>query len=493
MKGLGWVIVGTIALSIILGYMLFIGWEYGTTASTQQLSQMLDHNITVDVVITWVNSHDLTWQTQREERWQQLNKTTSSMDLKRFPSAKYAPDMQVNVAIASIRRFAPWVRDIIVVTARPQRPSTTVPIRIVHHDEFMVDLPTFNSHAIEANIHRIPGLSEQFLYSNDDIYLTAPVFAADYFSKQGLPILHTVPIMSVPISSKNNGYYAAWYNIIRLCTKNKLVTHQPQHTIVPLTKTLCLNVWKTWPTVLQVTAASAFRNINQNNQVPPVGMFILNGLQTHQVLLRRNSLSFQYIGLKGTLKNLTTSVCINNDHKIVELDYIKNSLLLPPPVRDLPGATCLIVAHPDDETLFGYTDLFRAERVHVVCLTHAKTSQRRQEFKRVLAIVGCTGEMMAYEDGKKIVWTKPLPVSLLKGGFVRIVSHDAQGEYGHLNHKATHRLASELAKASGTPYFTFLERKLSMNIHVEAQRNRCLEVYKTQKYSPAYNKYKNEF
>ena len=32
-------------------------------------------------------------------------------------------------------------------------------------------LPTFSSPAIEANLHRIPGLSEHFLYFNDDVFL----------------------------------------------------------------------------------------------------------------------------------------------------------------------------------------------------------------------------------------------------------------------------------------------------------------------------------
>jgi hypothetical protein len=32
-------------------------------------------------------------------------------------------------------------------------------------------LPTFSSPAIEANLHRIAGLSEHFLYFNDDVFL----------------------------------------------------------------------------------------------------------------------------------------------------------------------------------------------------------------------------------------------------------------------------------------------------------------------------------
>ena len=50
-------------------------------------------------------------------------------------------------------------------------------IRVVPHSEIFPDtgdLPTFNSHAIEACLHRIPDLSENFLYFNDDVFLGRP-------------------------------------------------------------------------------------------------------------------------------------------------------------------------------------------------------------------------------------------------------------------------------------------------------------------------------
>merc|ERR1719221_2552491 len=57
-------------------------------------------------------------------------------------------------------------------------------IRIVHHDEFMPArvLPTFNSHAIESCLHYIPGLCDQFMYFNDDFYMTQRVSAPQLFS-----------------------------------------------------------------------------------------------------------------------------------------------------------------------------------------------------------------------------------------------------------------------------------------------------------------------
>ncbi|MFD0331960.1 hypothetical protein ACFQZC_36840 [Streptacidiphilus monticola] len=78
-------------------------------------------------------------------------------------------------SLRSIHQYAPWVRRIHLVTAgqRPVWLNTDHPdIRVVDHREIFSDpdaLPTFNSHAIESQLHHIDGLAEHFLYLNDDV------------------------------------------------------------------------------------------------------------------------------------------------------------------------------------------------------------------------------------------------------------------------------------------------------------------------------------
>ena len=58
-------------------------------------------------------------------------------------------------------------------------------LTIVTHEEIFDDhshLPTFSSAAIEANLHKIKGLSDKFLYLNDDIFLGQPVWPNDFLS-----------------------------------------------------------------------------------------------------------------------------------------------------------------------------------------------------------------------------------------------------------------------------------------------------------------------
>jgi hypothetical protein len=77
-------------------------------------------------------------------------------------------------------------------------------------------LPSFNSHAIESNLHRISGLSEHFLYFNDDFILRDFIRKTDFFSRDGyqskcffstqafLPASKNLARIAVDIAGLNN-------------------------------------------------------------------------------------------------------------------------------------------------------------------------------------------------------------------------------------------------------------------------------------------------
>ena len=83
---------------------------------------------------------------------------------------RYADNDQLRYSIRSLEKFAPWVRQIFIVT-NGQIPNwldlDSKAVVVEHKDIFdhPEDLPTFSSPAIEANIHKIEGLSDKFLVS----------------------------------------------------------------------------------------------------------------------------------------------------------------------------------------------------------------------------------------------------------------------------------------------------------------------------------------
>ena len=81
-------------------------------------------------------------------------------------------------------------------------------LKLVTHKEFIPKeyLPTYNSAAIELNLHRIEGLSENYLYFNDDVYLIRDSQPSDFY-KNGQPKLLAVYDALVPWSPFTNTYH----------------------------------------------------------------------------------------------------------------------------------------------------------------------------------------------------------------------------------------------------------------------------------------------
>lgn len=137
----------------------------------------------IDFVITWVDGNDPAWQKERSQY--RADKTTD------VSAARYRDMETLKYWFRAIEKYAPWVNQIHFVTwgHLPEWLNTEHPkLHIVNHKDYIpeVYLPTFSSHPIELNLHRIPGLSEHFVYFNDDMFLNAPV-SPDFFFRKGLP------------------------------------------------------------------------------------------------------------------------------------------------------------------------------------------------------------------------------------------------------------------------------------------------------------------
>lgn len=150
----------------------------------------------IDFVILWVDGNDPAWQAERA-KYQPL-KAGDSNSVNRYRDWGLLPYW-----FRAVEKFAPWVHKVHFVTWGhvPEFLNLDAPkLHVVRHDEFIPEeyLPTFSSHAIEMNIHRIPGLAEHFVYFNDDMFLLRPFRPEDLFC-DGLPCTYggEVPIQLV--------------------------------------------------------------------------------------------------------------------------------------------------------------------------------------------------------------------------------------------------------------------------------------------------------
>lgn len=132
----------------------------------------------IDIVIIWVDGNDRQW---REEKNKYL--PTSNADDREH---RYREWGNLQYWFRGIEKFAPWARKIHFVTWGHIPKWLNVyneKINIVTHNEFIPQeyLPTFSSHVIELNLHRIKDLADKFVYFNDDIFLVSPTSENDFF------------------------------------------------------------------------------------------------------------------------------------------------------------------------------------------------------------------------------------------------------------------------------------------------------------------------
>lgn len=142
--------------------------------------------IDIDLVYLWVNGNDPKWIAKRKACMGELS--TDEENCK----GRYADNDELRYSLRSVEKYAPWIRKIFIVTDNqiPDWLDTSHPkIRIVDHTEILPTecLPCFNSVVIEHHLHRIPGLSEHFLYANDDMYINQPVTPDTFYAKDLLP------------------------------------------------------------------------------------------------------------------------------------------------------------------------------------------------------------------------------------------------------------------------------------------------------------------
>lgn len=137
----------------------------------------------IDIVIPWVDGTDPSWLEQKARYSNEITKSVHAYNYQEWGLLRYW--------FRGIQQNAPWVRNVYFITWGHIPPwlNTEHPkLCIVNHRDYIPEqyLPTFSSHTIELNIHRIKGLSEHFIYFNDDIYLVQKTRPEDFFV-DGLP------------------------------------------------------------------------------------------------------------------------------------------------------------------------------------------------------------------------------------------------------------------------------------------------------------------
>jgi hypothetical protein len=149
----------------------------------------VDDGLTMDAFIPWVDSSDPAWQ---ESYARHLSASAGNGHFDNAASATRFRDVgELTRCLRSIATNAPWFRRIFILADNQSPDLKDIPagladrIRIVSHQELFGDrshvLPTFNSIVLDCMVWNLDELSEQFVYFNDDFFISRPVTPEDFF------------------------------------------------------------------------------------------------------------------------------------------------------------------------------------------------------------------------------------------------------------------------------------------------------------------------
>lgn len=195
------------------------------------MKQNVGIDFPIDLVYMWVDGNDPKWRERRSHYMGGAEACPVQQE------ARWIDNQELRYSLRSVEMYAPWINHIYIVTDNqcPKWLNVANPkITIVDHSEILPTdaLPLFNSTAIETCLHRIPGLSEHFIFGNDDMIFSAPVSPDSFFKADGTPIVHLSGQRFNRRKAERKGIYASMVLRMQLYIKElygKDICHAPHH------------------------------------------------------------------------------------------------------------------------------------------------------------------------------------------------------------------------------------------------------------------------
>lgn len=244
------------------------------TIENMFIDHVFDVRFEIDMVFSWVDGSDPSYQSARRAL-----EATALLGEGDDHESRFRHVDELKYALRSVHMFAPWIRRIFIATDSPApewlaaHPKVTL-VRSKEHFADPTVLPTHNSMAVESQLHHIDGLSEHFLYSNDDMFFGRPLAPELFFTAGGITRFMLSPnrIGLGESDAERSGFEnSARVNRRLLWDRfGTFTTHHLEHSAAPLRRSVLAELEQEFAGEFAATAASTFRgagNISVTNSL----------------------------------------------------------------------------------------------------------------------------------------------------------------------------------------------------------------------------------
>jgi len=222
----------------------------------------------IDIVYTWVDGKDPKHASERA-RYLGENEDRNFW--------QFVQNDELRYSIRSLEMYAPFFRSVFVVVANGQKPGWInfdhPDLHLIDHETIFLDkedLPTFCSNAIESNLHNIPGLSEHFIYFNDDTFLGNKITESEIVTPKGKLVLHLCPHDFTTLRQPQNKHQVALQNSHKLIrSRYSLEPLDMPHVAMPMMRSSHQALWSDKVTGPIMRTLSATRFETMEDYLPP--------------------------------------------------------------------------------------------------------------------------------------------------------------------------------------------------------------------------------
>ena len=270
----------------------------------------------MDAVITYVDGNDPVWKQDYEKT---TNVPVMEKRFRDWGTLKYL--------LRGIEAKMPFIRNVYLVVSHPSQVpewADREQLKIVLHKDIIPAefLPTFNCNPIEMHLHRIPGMDEEYIYFNDDMFPVGDCKPTDFF-RDGRPVI---------------GYYTHLFasgmykkicrNSDRLARKAlgmkpSCFFTRPQHICSPMLRSQCEELYAKVEDEIRKTSATRTRTEENLNQ------YLFLDYMNYKGLVIREKISNKHFSvavaspdsLRDFLHNPTRNLVCINDVRLSEERY----------------------------------------------------------------------------------------------------------------------------------------------------------------------------
>ncbi|WP_204017742.1 stealth family protein [Sphaerimonospora thailandensis] len=236
-----------------------------------------DIDFPIDAVYTWVDGADPAWRARRDQALGGARTAFGGLSEMATTEARFTSRDELRYSLRSLWMYAPWVNRVWIVTdgqTPPWLDGSHPMVTVVDHKEIFTDssaLPVFNSHAIETQLHHIDGLSEHFLYLNDDFFLGRPLSPHTFFEANGVTRFF-LSLVHVPFGApehEESPVHAAGMNNRRILEQlsGRTLTQKLKHVPYALRRSLMYEMEERFAAEFEATARSTFRTTSDISAV----------------------------------------------------------------------------------------------------------------------------------------------------------------------------------------------------------------------------------